>query len=179
MKHRHAERGYTLAEMVVVVAIIGLLSLAAVPNFLALYRQNQIRNAVRTFSSDARFARMNAIKNQHPTKISFSGSEYNMQQVVAGAWVNVRQKGQELRPLTFPAGVSFAGTTLEDIEDVGVTTVVPADTDAYPDLVYLPNGAAWRLTEAETIRVTTSYDCAKPNYTVTARPSGNLKVNEY
>ena len=46
--NRTNQRGYTLTEALVVVAIIGMISLVAVPNFIALYRGAKMKERATT-----------------------------------------------------------------------------------------------------------------------------------
>jgi type IV fimbrial biogenesis protein FimT len=56
------QRGFTLVELMVVVAIAAVLIAMAVPSFTGLIKSNQVSSAVNTFLSDVRFARSEAIK---------------------------------------------------------------------------------------------------------------------
>jgi type IV fimbrial biogenesis protein FimT len=56
------QRGFTLVELMVVVAIAAVLIAMAVPSFTGLIKSNQVSSAVNTFMSDVRFARSEAIK---------------------------------------------------------------------------------------------------------------------
>ncbi len=58
---KHSMRGFTLAEMLVVVAIIGMLSLISVPAFINFRASNTFRSALRVFIDDVRFARQYSI----------------------------------------------------------------------------------------------------------------------
>jgi prepilin-type N-terminal cleavage/methylation domain-containing protein len=66
-----ARRGYTVAEILVVVAIIGLISLVAVPQFATFYRGNKMRSAVRTFTTKLRSAQQLAITSNSAIEIRF------------------------------------------------------------------------------------------------------------
>lgn len=184
MKHRRESQfGYSAAELVIVVAIVGLFTLAAIPNFLQMYRQNQLRTGARTFASDIRYIRMLAISSQRPTKISMAagGNSYEMYQLSnANVWTITRPKGQTNRQLTLPAGVTVLSHTFDDIAVGNATTTVPADVDTVPDLVYLPNGTAWQLADSnEKIVLQTEYETALRNFEIEIRPAGNLKTRNY
>jgi type IV fimbrial biogenesis protein FimT len=56
------QRGFTLVELMVVVAIAAVLIAMAVPSFTGLIKSNQVSSVVNTFMSDVRFARSEAIK---------------------------------------------------------------------------------------------------------------------
>ena len=66
------QRGYTLAEMLVVVAIVGIFSLIAVPQFITFYRQSQVRGSVRSFNAYIRGARAQAIKDTRPYGVAIA-----------------------------------------------------------------------------------------------------------
>jgi type IV fimbrial biogenesis protein FimT len=57
---RHA--GFTLIELMVVLAISAILVVLAVPSFVTFTRKTNISNGVNTFMADARFARSEAVR---------------------------------------------------------------------------------------------------------------------
>lgn len=184
MKHRRESQfGYSAAELVIVVAIVGLFTMAAIPNFVQMVRQNQLRTGARTFASDIRYVRMLAISSQRPTKISFAANSanYEMHQLSsANVWTATRPKGQTNRELKLPAGITVLSHTFVDIAAGNATATVPADADAVPDLVYLPNGTAWQLADSdEKIVLRTQYQTALRNFEIEIRPAGNLKTRNY
>src|SRR5207245_11188498 len=61
-----AQPGFTLTEVTIIVAIIGLLVLVAVPNYLDWNRKYKLKDAVATLNGNIGLARMNAI-NQSTT----------------------------------------------------------------------------------------------------------------
>jgi prepilin-type N-terminal cleavage/methylation domain-containing protein len=65
------QAGYSLAEMLTVVAIIGTLALVFVPNFMSYYQSNKVKSAMRTFTTDVRKMRALAISRGVQTKLSF------------------------------------------------------------------------------------------------------------
>ena len=66
-----SQGGYSLVELLVVVAIIGMLSLVTVPPVLGYMRQIKVRSATRQLNTDLRFARQRAITQNNPVAFSF------------------------------------------------------------------------------------------------------------
>lgn len=184
MKQRsYSQLGYSAAEMIIVVAIVGLFTLAAIPNFIQMYRSNELRTGARTFASDARWIRMQAIKNARPTKISFAaGSKvYTLSELTAAnTWVQARERSQKYRTTVLPEGITFLSHTFVDISAMPVSPRVPDDTDAIPDLVYMPDGSAYSLNDTdENIILRTRHKTLKRNFKIEIRPAGNLKTTNY
>jgi type II secretion system protein H len=69
MKHRRS--GFSLVEILVVVAIIGVISLVSVPNFIAMQRNGKLKSSMRRFITDVRSMRQRAVTRHTQTKISF------------------------------------------------------------------------------------------------------------
>lgn len=69
---RTSQRGYSLIEMLVVVAIIGIISLVTIPNFVSMARSNKVKTSLRQFANDARNARQRAVTRYTRTKLGFN-----------------------------------------------------------------------------------------------------------
>ena len=84
--HRQAELGFSLVEALVVVAIIGMISLVSVPQFISLYRSSVFKSALRQFLTDVRGARQRAVSFSHRTMVSFdTGSTAHTYTIYDGA----------------------------------------------------------------------------------------------
>src|SRR5437660_12444086 len=67
-------RGYTLTELLVVVAIIAMLSLVTVPAFINFSRTNSIQSALRGFTADLRNCRQRAISRNSRVLLEIDSS---------------------------------------------------------------------------------------------------------
>ena len=70
MKHRR-QAGYSLPEMLTVVAIIGVLALVTVPAFINFYQAGKMRASMRNFTTDLRSIRQRAITRGHQTILTY------------------------------------------------------------------------------------------------------------
>jgi prepilin-type N-terminal cleavage/methylation domain-containing protein len=65
-------RGFSLAELMIVVALIAMMSLLAVPWFIKLYQRNQIKSAAREIQTTLLAARMKAVKRNQQVSVVIS-----------------------------------------------------------------------------------------------------------
>jgi prepilin-type N-terminal cleavage/methylation domain-containing protein len=146
MKRRpfRSQGGYSLVELLVVVAIIGMLSLVTVPPMLGYMRQVKVRSATRQLNTDLRFARQRAITQNNPVAFSFLPGDadpdpgfekgkyilYDRGQAIPNTnpqRYNWRQYG----PIRYLDGVYFLPT------DFGLTD---AANDTLADVIFRQNG---------------------------------------
>jgi prepilin-type N-terminal cleavage/methylation domain-containing protein len=66
------QSGFSLVELLTVVAVIGILALVTVPNFISFYKMNKVKAAMLNFTSDLRTMRQTAITSGLQTKITFT-----------------------------------------------------------------------------------------------------------
>ena len=66
-----AQSGYSLPEMLIVLAIIGLISLVTVPAVMNLQKNNKIKTSAREFNTTLRAARQRAVTTNMQTKVGF------------------------------------------------------------------------------------------------------------
>lgn len=74
------ERGFTMAELLVVVTIIGLVALVAVPNLGAFFRAYKVRSAADQLVSHLRAARQISVAQRVPVTFTINPSPANTYQ---------------------------------------------------------------------------------------------------
>ena len=74
------QEGHTLMELMVVLAVIGIISALAAPNFLTLNSGVQIHSATEEVASELRLARQLAITHRDRVRITF---DFEQQAIVS------------------------------------------------------------------------------------------------
>lgn len=123
------QSGYSLPEMLVVIAIIGIVTMVSIPAFISIQRTMRLKATSRNFATDLRMARARAVTRHRDTKIGFvvgaDAREYTVYENSAGTWHKIGAS-KYLEP-----GCYFAGQTN-----------VHTDRDLLPDydVVFRPDG---------------------------------------
>lgn len=120
--NRQKNSGLTLLEVMVVVAIIGIIVAIAVPSFSTILEKQRIKGAAEAVLADLRWARAEAIKRNKKVRVTFTtGSSWSYTINGDPTGVNTLLKtvnGSDF-PSTTLARVSFAGrvayTTFEPV----------------------------------------------------------------
>jgi prepilin-type N-terminal cleavage/methylation domain-containing protein len=167
----NASRGYSLVEILVVVAIIGIMSLVTVPAFINYQRSNTIRAALRSFTSDIRNSRQRAISRNSQVRLELdSQNVYRFyEKPSAGVWGALNGfsgtgPGRNLKKLD--NGVGFFANTLGD-----------TDSNGKNDLVFRPDGTADLGNGTGTITMMSNWkNISKNTFLITVSTSGQLKT---
>lgn len=189
MKRSSGQKGYTLIEALVVVAIVGIVSIVTIPNFIQYMRSAKLKNATRQFSIDLRETRQRAVTQYRPTKIAFkAGAGLNEYYIADGAFNSATAGGidwTKIDPNTgqattdnqsFETTVYFDATTLSD----------GADPDDWVDVVFFPNGKIFNgttssgggvdLPATSTITIKSTDDIPKTSYLVELHSTGKIRM---
>lgn len=73
-----SEQGFTLMEVMVVTAIVGIMSAIAIPNYLSWKPGYEFRGAVSKISSDLNKAKMRALEIRRECRVLFCGNAYQI-----------------------------------------------------------------------------------------------------
>jgi prepilin-type N-terminal cleavage/methylation domain-containing protein len=126
-------RGYSLVEILVVMAIVGVMSLITIPAFISYSQQGRLRAALRQVHGDLRTMRLQAITNNlrirvelQPDNVSYN---YYSSADNGSTWVAYIPKGMVSSSKSVASPVTFGATTFLDVNSNGK-----------PDIVFLPSG---------------------------------------
>lgn len=169
------QQGYSLAEMLVVVAIVGMISLVAVPNFMSMYRGSRFKSVMRNFVSAVRNTQQRAITENRRMRISFAGDgrTYRIAREVTSdttgvkTWETLSDRPLDTRGDGVPMAAYFFSTGFSDV-----------DTDGLNDVIFNPNGTIDMpvAPNQPTIVIRTADAIPKPTYTVTFSLTGHVRA---
>jgi type II secretory pathway pseudopilin PulG len=146
---RSRQRGYSLAEALVVLTIIGLVTGVTVPFFMNYLRSNRIRSSAMYFQTAIRFARQRAVTKRIQTRLSFDPAarpgrytiweaSYNATTGALSGWTAVQPKDRFL-----DQGVYFANDGSQPVGDgYDSTGSAIVHTDSRPDIIFNLDGSA-------------------------------------
>ncbi|HEX5337418.1 MAG TPA: GspH/FimT family pseudopilin [Gallionella sp.] len=103
MSRRPSESGFTLAELLVVVAVLGILATLSVSGFQALTQSQQVKNASFELFSSLSLARSEAIKrNSNVTVTPVNAADWGL------GWAITSAGGESIKSQSALKGVSIA-----------------------------------------------------------------------
>ena len=158
---RKASRGYSMAELLTVVAIIGLVSAVSLPALMQLMPQYRIRGAAAEVTASLRMLRAKSVGTRANWRMTLDPTNegYTLAKFDAGAWVNVDPNGKPI------VGATPAFRKLAAVDVMGT---VPFN------VIFQRDGS---VAAAQTIIVATDNQWIRYNrYTITVQPSGNVTV---
>lgn len=118
----HFQLGVTLVELMVTIALIGILASIAIPSYQDAIERNRLKEAIDSFRSDMQFARTEAIKISRNVVVSRSPGE-------SGAWCYGLKENEDpcdcktaesctiktVSGASFSSKISMNGTEIENI----------------------------------------------------------------
>jgi prepilin-type N-terminal cleavage/methylation domain-containing protein len=183
-KFNGSESGYSLTELLVVVAIVGVLSLISVPAFINFKNQNTFRSDLRNFTNDLRAARQYAISQTVDVRVeldvpgnSLTSNTYR--------FYSSPDRGTTWNPLTVSGGHGITPGTNGNIKNLDgpvwiqstAGPLLDIGSDGKPDLVYHPNGTmdlGANATTGTIVLQTAWKSVAFDTYTIVLSPSGQF-----
>ncbi|XOF32947.1 MAG: GspH/FimT family pseudopilin [Candidatus Electrothrix sp. YB6] len=154
--------GFSFAELMVVIALVGILSAIAVPNYLRSLPEKRLKNAARNLYADLQKARLLAVKSNKDVTVTFNTDE---------------------KRYSYPNGDNDTIVALTDYGAVGYgcnATATDWKGDAIPgsgvdgDLTFEPRGDASKGTVY--LQSQNKQDVC---YAVTVNKIGTVKIRRY
>ena len=127
----HRSRGFNLIELMIVLAIVGILVAVATPSWKDMVVNNRTRAAINDWIASAQFARSEALRTNGPVTLCVS-SDGATCTTVAGEFF---EAGWIVKTGTNAAG----GVLLQDTVAKPGVSISPA-AGAFTNLTFLPNG---------------------------------------
>ena len=158
------QQGYSLAELMVVLAIIGVLALVTIPNFISYYRSSQLKTFMGQFASDVRGARQKAATTYSLVMVSFDngarpGRYRIFQSVDNGAnWTMLKDRWQVNATPYFENG----------------TFIDKYQSDGWPDIIFRRDGTADVPGSEGKMQIKIEAKYIKTSYELSVRSTGKV-----
>jgi prepilin-type N-terminal cleavage/methylation domain-containing protein len=148
-----SSRGYSIMELLVVVAIIGIVTLVAVPAMLQLMPQYRIRSAASETAANMRMIRQRAIATRTPHRVSFdfTRNRYyysflntpNADLTLNANWTQLAFDGRNPAPGNNAQWVNVTAVQLTGSTNSfkDVVCIAGNTADGYVDLIYMRDGS--------------------------------------
>jgi type IV fimbrial biogenesis protein FimT len=132
--------GFTLIELMIAIAVFGILMMAALPSFRIWIQNTQVRTAAEGIFNGLQLARAEAVRRNAKTELELSGSGWTLRVVTSGEVIQTRpaSEGSDSAVITvLPAGAtkaSFDGTgrVTTNGDASAPITEIKIDTNAIP-----------------------------------------------
>lgn len=170
--NKTSQRGFSMMEILFVVAIIGVLMLVTIPNFINMRKSTIVKGGMRQFTNDLRAARQRAVTASSLVRVSYvSGNRlyYVLESTNDGTnWSLIGSQN----PRYLPENVYLENSTgtsefPDSVNDGGLGTL--------PDIVFERNGVARVPNGLGKVLLKTTYtDVPKPEYTISVRTTGMI-----
>jgi type IV fimbrial biogenesis protein FimT len=130
-------RGFTLIELVVAMAVLGILAVVAAPAFSEYFATQRLRGAAEELQTDLQFARMESVQKNAAITVTLAGTGYT-----------IAQGATTIKSVTLGGGSSMSGgaTMVAVFDPVRATATITNGPD-----VTVANAAT-----ARTLRVSLS-----------------------
>lgn len=131
---RSHQRGVTLIELMIGFALIGILTVMAVPAYQGFMRNTEIRNSAEALANGIQTARVEAIRRNALVEIILGpGTGWTIQLAATGDQIEQHPAG---------VGTGNAAVVINDMDDDWVTDDADADRITF-------NGMGWRVANSD------------------------------
>jgi prepilin-type N-terminal cleavage/methylation domain-containing protein len=163
------QRGYSLVELLVVVAIIGALSLFTVPGFVNMYRASKLKTSLTKFANDCRGARQRAVARSSTVRIAYAplGRAYYIQESTdeGATWTAIGLSPRMMEESVFFENDPGANAFTDTIDDGALGDL--------PDIVFDRMGTARAPAGRGRVYVKSRHqNIGKNSYSVSVRTTG-------
>ena len=154
------QRGYSLVELLTVMAIVGVLSLVTVPAFMNYSKSARLKNSLRQVSTDVRAARQRAVSRSQFVKLAVTTAspapgEYEIQESADRGTTYTTVAGTKKKLQSFNY---FEAAGQFEFRPNGTLVLPPGDTTA-------------------SLVVRSDDTTVRNNYTITVNLSGKVSAN--
>jgi len=142
---RRTEGGFSMTELLTVVAMIGVITVITIPALVQLMPQYRIRSAASEAGSGLRMLRQRAITTRIPWRVSFdaAANQYTFSRLTssdatrstAANWVKI---GRDGRPST---STQWIRSSAVDLQTTTTNPFKDVDCDGYTDIIFLRDGS--------------------------------------
>lgn len=158
---QHRQRGYSLAELLTVVAMVGVITMVALPTFLQVIPQYRIRGAASEIAASLRLIRSKAVSTRSNWRMTVdpTNDNYWLESESSGSWAPIGEDGKPT-----PGGAIRKKSLGVDLMPAGSNIVVTFDRFG-------------QVTANTTVVVGVNNSWVRFNrYTLTVEPSGNIGI---
>jgi prepilin-type N-terminal cleavage/methylation domain-containing protein len=178
MKNYRSQRGYSLMEMLVVVAIIGILMLVTIPNFITMRKSTIVKGSMRQFTNDLRAARQRAVTQSSFVRVMFvnKGRQYYIVESLDNGttWNYVGSNPRWLADSVYAENSAGPSQFTDSIDDI----IASKDLGDLPDIIFQRTGTARVPNGIGQVLIKTTWtEVPKPLYTISIRTTGMVSVN--
>jgi prepilin-type N-terminal cleavage/methylation domain-containing protein len=149
MKIRPCRRGFTMIELMVVVALVAILLAVAAPSFVSYLARQRVEGVASELGTDLQFARSEAVQRNTDVRVTFGTGCYVVHTQPAGATATTCSQAEGVASAMGGAG----GTSAVEIKTTklragGTAAISPSDSLTWVQFEPVRGAATWDGTAA-------------------------------
>jgi len=136
-------RGFTIAEVLLVVLVIGLITSAGTGMYMGTFKSMKVRKAVQDFMLTAQYARIMALEKQTPYRLELDLANQGFWLTTLQWDEDSEQMGLQIVRDVYCKPVQFDGdVTFEAVEIVPGEWETESENEQQQTIIFSPNGTA-------------------------------------